>query len=438
MKTQTDSAGKDTASSAGENALTVLLLGNGSRECALAEKFHESPLLKKLYISPGNAGTAVYGENTALDISDPEAVGAFCAGNNVDLLVSGPELPLVLGVADTVKAISPHTYVFGPGRAGARLEGSKVFAKGFMTRHAIPTAPFTVVSKGDNPEWAIPEATELPIVLKADGLAAGKGTLIASTVADARHMLREMLNGAFGKSSERVVIEKFMNGPECSVFVMTDGTDYRIFPVAADYKRAHDRNTGPNTGGMGAVCPVDFADRTFMQKVRDKIIEPTLRGLREEGIEYRGIIYLGLVCVDGDPYVLEYNVRMGDPETAPVLALTKSDILDAFLKTAQGRCREVFTEYDSGKAVGVVVASEGYPEQAVTGRKISIDRLPDGVKILAGGMIRNGAGELVTSSGRVCTVVAKGSTLAQARRKAYEGVCAIHFNGAWFRTDIAE
>ena len=437
MKTQTDTAGNG-ANSIGKNTITVLLLGNGSRECALAEKFHGSPLLKKLYISPGNAGTAAFGENTPLDISSPEAVGTFCNSHRVDLLVSGPELPLVLGVADAVKALSPHTHVFGPERTGAHLEGSKAFAKGFMTRHAIPTAPFTVASKGENPECAIPDATELPIVLKADGLAAGKGTLIASTVADARRMLHVMLNGAFGKSSERVVIEKFMNGQECSVFVMTDGTDFRIFPVACDYKRAYDRNTGPNTGGMGAVCPVDFADQAFMRKVCDKIIEPTLRGLREEGIEYRGIIYLGLINVGGEPYVLEYNVRMGDPETAPVLAMTKTDILDAFLKTARGRCHEVIMECCTGKAVGVVVASSDYPAQAVTGKGITIDRLPDGVEIHAGGMIRNDTGELVTSSGRVCTVVGKGPTLTQARLKAYEGVHAIHFDGAWFRTDIAE
>lgn len=413
----------------------VLLIGSGGREAALAWKISRSRRLEKLFVAPGNASPI--GENIDLDISDFEAVGKFVADNGVDMVVVGPEQPLVNGIADFFK--DTDVKVIGPGAEGATLEGSKEFAKEFMFRHGIPTARFMTVT-ADTAEEGMDflESLDAPYVLKADGLAAGKGVIISNDLDDAKESLRDMLDGAFGKASSTVVIEEYLDGIECSVFVLTDGEDYKILPVAKDYKRIGEGDTGPNTGGMGAVSPVDFADEAFLERVRTRIVEPTVNGLKEEGIDYRGIIFLGLMNVGGDPYVIEYNARFGDPETEVVLPRLKTDILNLFEGIADRTLGIKKVEEDSRAAVTVILASKGYPGSYEKGKVIAgVDDCGADMVFFAG-VGKDAEGRLVTSGGRVMAVTCYGDDVESAARKAREAAEKISFEGKYFRRDIAD
>lgn len=419
--------------------MNVLLLGGGGRECALARRFAHSPLLGQLYIAPGNAGTAVYGRNISLDITDGQAVADACRELKVGLLVVGPEAPLVAGVADTVRCQCPGTAVFGPDADGAALEGSKIFAKEFMTRHGVPTAPFIAVDSSN-----IAEAEEYlrglsyPAVIKADGLCGGKGSVIVDSLADAQATLHDMLGGRFGDASRRVIIEDYLPGRECSVFVLTDGKDFAVLPVARDYKRAGDGDTGPNTGGMGAVSPVEYADSKFMERVAERVILPTVQGLQSDDIPYCGVLYLGLMEVGGEPYLLEYNVRMGDPETAVVLERTTGDVLRAFYSVARGAAREVCLGIAENAAVAVVVAAKGYPGAVKTGAPVTVEAQPEtGAAVLLGGAVKGADGVARVASGRVATVVGVDKDIFNARLIAYRTADTVKFLDASMRRDIA-
>jgi phosphoribosylamine--glycine ligase len=418
--------------------LNVLLLGSGGRESALALKISLSERLNKLFIAPGNGGTAAYGENVALAATDFAAIGEFVNTHHIDMIVVGSEEPLVKGIKDFMTKTAPHVLVVGPGADGARLEGSKDFAKDFMMRHNIPTAAyrsFTAETLADGQLFL--ESLEAPYVLKADGLAAGKGVLIIDNLDEAKAALAEMLSGMFGGASATVVIEEFMSGIECSVFVLTDGHGgYRVLPVAKDYKRIGEGDKGLNTGGMGAVSPVCFADDTFMAKVVDRIIEPTVHGLIADGVDYRGFIFLGLIDVDGEPKVIEYNVRMGDPETEVVMLRLKSDLLTLLEGAARGNLADISADIDPRYAVTVVLASGGYPGGYVKNIAIGGDLNPEGAVIYHAGTRINDAGALVTSGGRVMMISAMGDTLDMARDKAYAAADAVSFDGKYCRRDI--
>lgn len=418
--------------------MKVLLLGSGGRESALAWKISHSPRVEQLYIAPGNAGTGAYGANVAMRPLDFEAVDEFVGANGIDMLVVGNEDPLVAGITDFFRERRPHLLVVGPEKAGAELEGSKDFAKRFMTRHGIPTArfrSFTAETLAEGEKFL--EELQAPYVLKADGLAAGKGVLIIDNLADAKRSLGEMLAGQFGKSSATVVIEEFLSGIECSVFVLTDGNGgYRVLPVAKDYKRIGEGDTGLNTGGMGAVSPVPFADARFMEKVRERIIEPTVKGLIEEGIDYRGFIFLGLINVGGEPMVIEYNVRMGDPETEAVMLRIDSDLVELMEAAAKGSLGDLPLKENPQTSVTVMMVSGGYPGSYPKGLPISgLDTVEEST-VFHAGTAKDAEGRTATSGGRVLAVSSMGDSIAEALAKSFASIDRIKFDGAYWRRDI--
>ncbi len=418
--------------------MNVLLLGSGGRESALAWKIAQSELCDSLFIAPGNGGTPQYGTNVALSPMNFPEIEAFVDQNAIEVLVVGNEDPLVAGITDYMHLHRPSLLVVGPSREGARLEGSKDFAKEFMTEMGIPTAryrSFTAETIEDG--YRFLEELQPPYVLKADGLAAGKGVLILPTLEEARKELKEMLGGMFGQSSATVVIEEFLSGIECSVFVLTDGTGaYHILPVAKDYKRVGEGDTGPNTGGMGAVSPVPFADDIFMTKVEDRIIKPTVKGLLDRGIEYRGFIFFGLINVGGDPMVIEYNVRMGDPETEVVIPRIKSDLLDLMRMAAEGCLGESSIEIDPRTATTVMLVSGGYPGHYEKGLPITgLDKVSETIPFQAGTALKDD-GTLVTSGGRVMALTSFGDSIADALRGSYKAAEEVKFEGKYYRRDI--
>lgn len=416
--------------------MNILLLGSGGRESALARKISESKRCSRLWIAPGNGGTDAYGTNVAMSPLDFDAVKAFVAENAVDMIVVGNEDPLVAGIYDYFE--NEPVLVVGPSKAAAALEGSKDFAKGFMSRHGIPTAAYNTFTADTLKEGQDFLATlKAPYVLKADGLAAGKGVLIIPDLAEAQAALAEMLAGQFGESSRKVVIEEFLSGIECSVFVLTDGNGgYRILPVAKDYKRVGEGDTGPNTGGMGAVSPVKFADNEFMDKVEQRIILPTVNGLKEEGLTYRGFIFLGLINVDGEPKVIEYNVRMGDPETEVVMPRLASDLVDLLEGCAKGDLADIPAEHDSRAAATVIAVSGGYPGSYPKGKEIKGCLTPADSVVFHAGTKKEADGRLVTSGGRVLAVTSYGTDLEDALAKSYKALEDIRFDGMAFRRDI--
>ena len=416
----------------------ILLLGSGGRESALAWKMSQSPLLGKLYIAPGNGGTNAYGTNVALSPLDFPAIEAWVKENGVKMIVVGNEDPLVAGIYDYFEG--QDILVVGPSKAGAALEGSKDFAKQFMVKNNIPTAryrSFTAETIEDG--YRFLEELQAPYVLKADGLAAGKGVLILPTIEEAKASLKEMLSGMFGASSATVVIEEFLSGIECSVFVLNDGNGgYRVLPVAKDYKRIGEGDTGLNTGGMGAVSPVPFADEVFMEKVRTRIIEPTVKGLINDNITYRGFIFLGLINVGGEPMVIEYNVRMGDPETEAVMLRIDSDLVALMRAAAQGNLGEMELKEDPRTAVTVMVVSGGYPGDYPKGKVITgCDNVTESILFHAGTKI-DADGQLVTSGGRVISVSSYGESIADALAHSYASIEKINYEGKYFRRDIGQ
>lgn len=421
--------------------MNILILGSGGREHAFAVKLHSSPLCDQLYIAPGNGGTHHVATNVAISPTDFPALKAFVLEKEVTMVVVGPEDPLVKGVYDFFVSDKDlaHVQVIGPSRHGATLEGSKEFAKEFMVRHNIPTAKYASFTKETVEEGcAFLSTMKAPYVLKADGLAAGKGVVILEDLHEAQAELRRMLIDAkFGQASTKVVIEEFLKGIELSCFVLTDGVDYKILPTAKDYKRIGEADTGLNTGGMGAVSPVPFADTAFMQKIEECIVKPTINGLQSEGIVYKGFVFIGLIKVEGEPYVIEYNVRMGDPETEVVLPRIESDLVPLFQSLYNGTLASQELKVTTESATTVVMVSGGYPEEYEKGKVITgTESVTDSMVYHAGTALKEGT--LLTAGGRVLAITSLGADFHQALQKSYHSISKIHFEGAYYRRDIGK
>lgn len=418
--------------------MNILIVGSGGREHAMAWKIKQSPKLKELFIAPGNAGTSLLGTNIVVGVSDFEGLKRAVLDHQIDLVLVGPEVPLCEGLHDffsSDKQLKNVGFV-GPYQQGAQLEGSKDFAKEFMMRHQIPTAKYlAVTSENLTQGLAFLKTMNSPYVLKADGLAAGKGVLIITDLDEAETALKEMLDGQFGAASSKVVIEEFLSGIECSVFAITDGKDYRILPVAKDYKRIGEGDTGLNTGGMGSISPVPFADELFMRKVDDRIIKPTVMGLQKDGIPYNGFIFFGLISVEGEPMVIEYNVRMGDPETEAVMLRIKSDFVDLLIGAAEGTLAEKTIEIDTRTAAAVMLVSGGYPGPYEKGKEITgLDKVKTSMLFHAGTKLKGG--NVCTDGGRVLAISSYGNDMNEALSCSYQNALLVNFDGMYYRKDL--
>lgn len=417
--------------------MNILLVGSGGREHALAWKMAQSPICRQLYIAPGNAGTSAFGQNVLIEVTDIEGLRQCCIDKDIHLVVVGPEAPLVEGLTDQMRiGETKDVQVIGPSAAGAMLEGSKAFAKKFMLKYGIPTASYFEVNKSSLYEgFAFLESLQPPYVLKADGLAAGKGVLICDDITTAKNQLAELLDGKFGKASEKVVIEEFLSGIEFSVFALTDGKDYILLPEAKDYKRVEEGDSGLNTGGMGAVSPVPFVDDNMWEKVKSRIVEPTIKGIAAENMDYTGFVFFGLISVNGNPMVIEYNCRMGDPETEVVIPRIKSDLVDIFISTAQGRLAETKIEIIKDAAATIMMVSGGYPGDFEKGKVIKgIPEENKSIVFHAGTTVKSG--EIVTNGGRVLAVTTIDPDFRIAVKKSLKIADQIEYQGKYYRRDI--